>query len=133
MPKENPKPRSSRFTLAPLYLAAGLAVGYLLVTRFIPKLEEVVGEPNKQPTQDAAPTPFALQVSNWAQQHPSTCLTALVTVAIAGFVLAIFVKPARFLVWLLALTVFLGDVALVATAYGRMISTLLQEAMGLDR
>lgn len=134
MDKDQKKPKSSRLTLAPLYLAAGLVVCYIVLTRMIPAMSGVVDERAK--TQQAEPTGWhglTLELSRWANSHKSLCLTAVTVLAVAGFVLTFLLKPARYLIWLLALLIFFLDVALAGGGYWNMLSGLLKEANNLNR
>ena len=121
------KPKPPRYTLAPLYLAAGLAVCYLVLTQMVPAMHAVTDDgPIQRPPVEGWPG-VSLAISGWVRTHPTTTITAFAIVAVAGFALPFLIRPAKYLVWLAALAVFLLDVALAAGGYWQMIMSLLSE------
>ena len=74
-----------------------------------------------------------LALSGWVCDHQSFCILAFAVIGIGGFVLPFLIRPTRYLVWAVALAVFLLDVAFVAGGYGNMISGLLKETNNLSR
>ncbi len=134
MAKDQKKRKPSPFTLAPLYLAAGLAVCFLVLTKMVPAMNTIVDEKVKAKQPEAGGWhEVVLGISNWVCAHQSVCITAFAIVGIAGFVLPFLIRPARYLVWAFALAVFLIDVALAGGGYWNMISGLLKEANNLNR
>ena len=119
--------------MAPLYLAVGLAVCYIILTKMIPAMSGIVDERAKQQQEPAAWQGLALALSTWVRAHSSTTITAFAVLSVGGIVLPFLVRPARLLVWLVALAVFLFDVALVGGSYGQMITGLLKEANKVGR
>ncbi len=125
--KKTKKPKPG-ISLAPLYLAAALAVCYLVLTRMVPAMHTVT---EQKPGQDAAPTGWlavSLDLSDFVRSHSVTTIVAFSFLALAGFALPIIFRPARFLVWFAALAFFLLDVALAAGGYLQMILKLIDEA-----
>ncbi len=128
--KQNP----ARFTLAPLYLAAGLFVCYIVLTKMIPAMTGIVDERAKaQPADLSGWHGLTLELSHWASSHKSFCLTTVTILAIGGFVLTFLLKSARYVIWAFALLVFFLDVALAGGGYWNMLSGLLKEANNLNR
>ena len=120
------KPKPSRFTLAPLYLVAGLTAGYVVLRFLVPALR-------KMEAGQAAPPlsgwqEFSLQLSDWVVHHTSAGITVGACLAVAAFLLPVFLRPARYLIWIVALAIILFDVALVAGSFGRAYSSLVKEA-----
>ena len=133
MAKEEKKPKPSRFTMAPLYFAAGLAVGYIILTKMVPAMSGIVDDRGMQHQEPGAWQGVTLALSSWVRAHSSTTITALAVLGLGGFVVPLLIRPARFLVWLAALAVFLFDVALVGGSYGQMLTGLLREANKVNR
>ena len=120
------KPKPSRVTLAPLYLAAGLAAGYVVLRFMVPALSKIAAG-------GAAPPPpgwqgLTLQLSDWVVANSSATITIGLLLAVPAFLLPVLVRPARYLIWLIALAVILFDVALVAGSVGQAYSSLIKEA-----
>jgi hypothetical protein len=123
------QPRRRRFTLASLYLALGIGVGYLVLTRMVPAMHAIAeGGLGAQRREASGWEAFAGRLSLWVVSHPAASKLLAVGIALAGFLLPIWVRSTRYLVWLLALAVFLLDVGLAGAGYWSMISRLLQEA-----
>jgi len=120
--------RRSRWTLGPLYLGAALVVCYLILTQMIPAIQGVTAQPGRVgPASGSTGIPF--QISKWACEHRSTVATLFVAVGIAGILLPLLLRPTRYLVWLLVLTVLATDVLLAAGSYWHMLQGALKEAM----
>src|SRR5262245_38179502 len=127
MAEEKKKPTAGRYTLAPIYLAAGLAVCYLVLTRMVPAMQAAATDrPNELATHGWPAV--TMELSSWVCRHRVTTLTAFAILSLAGFALPLLVRPARYLVWLAALAVFLFDVAAAGGGYWQMLTTLLLEA-----
>jgi hypothetical protein len=129
MSNEPKKAKPTRLTVAPLYLAAGLAACFLVLTKMIPSLQKVADE--KTPAPRANPDAWGglvAALSNWVCNHQSVCITAFVVVAAAGFVLPLLIRPTRYLVWLAAVAIFFLDVALAASSWWAGVGRLLNEA-----
>ena len=134
MAKEEKKRKPPPFTLASLYLAAGLAVCFLLLTKMIPAMNSIVDEKVKAKEPESGGWhAIVLGLSGWVSAHQSICIMAFAVVGIGGFVLPFLIRPTRYLVWAVALAFFLLDVALVGGAYGNVISGLLKEVNNVNR
>jgi hypothetical protein len=132
--KDQKKPKAFRFTLASLYLAAGLAVWFLVLTRMVPAMNSLVdqkvrGKPEKIGTWNA----IVLGLSDWVCAHQTISLAVLVIIGMAGFVLPFVIRPARYLVWITAFAVFLLGVVLAGSGYWSMIGGAIREANDLTR
>ena len=134
MAKDEKKRKPPPFTLASLYLAAGLGVCFLILTKMVPAMNTVVDEKvNARQADSGGWHAFVLELSGWVCAHQSFCILAFAVFGIGGFVLPFVIRPTRYLVWAAALIVFLLDVAFVAGGYGSMITGLLKEANNLNR
>jgi hypothetical protein len=135
MAKEGTKPKKPPpFTLASLYLAAGLAVCFIVLTKMVPAMSGIVDEKVKtQQSADSGWHGVTLQLSAWACSHQSVLITAFAVIGIGGFVLPFMIRPTRYVVWAAALAVFLLDVALAAGGWWNTVSGLLKEANELNR
>lgn len=134
MAKDESKPKKAPpFTLASLYLAAGLAVCFVVLTRLVPATAGVLDERAKSPPEDSAGWhEVAMKLSQLVSNHQMTCITAFAIIAIAGFMLPFLVRTGRYLVWAAALVVFFFDLTLVVISFGHMLSGLLKEAGNLS-
>jgi hypothetical protein len=134
MAKELKKPKPTRFTLGSLYLAAGLVVGYLVLTKMLPAMNTIVDERVKAQQSDGGSwQAIVLDLSRWVCAHESICMMGIAIIAIGGFVIPFLIRPMRYVVWAAALAVFLFDVALVGGGYGNVITGLLKEANEMSR
>lgn len=122
------KPKPSRLTLAPLYLAAGLAVCYLVLTHMIPALGGIAEGGFERQPEPSGWFGLTLRLSALVRENSQTTIACLAIVGVAGFVLPILVRPAKYLVWAMALIVFLLAVGFVAGSYGHLITRLLRDA-----
>ena len=129
MPEPAKMLRRSRFTLAPLYLAAGLVVGFLVLTQMIPAMNSVLN-PRLEIKHERSDSwhKAVLRISDWACAHRSFCIMVVVIGVVAGFIAPLWFRSMRYFVWGMALVVFLIDVALVGGGYGNVLSGLLREA-----
>jgi len=134
MAKDETKPKKSPpFTLASLYLAAGLAVCFIVLTRLMPATAGVLDERAKRPPEDSAGWhERAMELSQSVSNHQTWYITAFAIVAIAGFMLPFLVRPSRYLVWAAALIVIFFDLTLLVIGFGHMLSGLLKEAGNLS-
>lgn len=133
MSKEQKKSKPIRFTLGSLYLAAGLAVCFLVLTKMVPAMNTIVDEKVRARQADAAAwNGIVLGLSGWVCAHQPICVAFFALVAVGGFVLPFLIRPARYLVWAVALAVFLFDVALAGAGYWNMIGGVLKEANNLN-
>jgi hypothetical protein len=124
---EPKKPKRPRFTLAPLHLAVSLATGYVLLRIMVPALARVAGRAG--PQQPASGWHgLTLQISDWVVANSHVCIAGGCVVIVAGFLLPVFLRPARYIVLALALAVIVFDIALVAGSVGHAYSTVLKEA-----
>jgi hypothetical protein len=134
MAKEPKKPKPARFTLGSLYLAAGLVVGFLVLTKMIPAMNTIVDDKAVPRQSDSGGWhAIVIELSRWTSSHQQLCIAAIAIVAIAGIVLPFLIRPMRYVVWAAALAIFLLDVALVGGGYGHVITGLLEEANDLNR
>jgi hypothetical protein len=133
MAKALKKPNPARFTLGSLYLAAGLVVGFLVLTKMLPAMNTIVDEKVTSQQSGGGWHAIVLKLSSWVCAHQSVCMVAIAIIAVGGFVIPFLIRPMRYLVWAAALAVFLFDVALVGGGYGNVISGLLKEANDLNR
>jgi hypothetical protein len=133
MSDDKPKRKPSRLTLAPLYLAAGLAVCYLVLTQMIPVLRGIATDDARKPETVSGWAAVAFRLSDVVRANSSATITVAAAVAIAGFLLPLLIRPARYLVWLAALAVFLLDVALAGGTYVSVILNLAESATNLGR
>jgi hypothetical protein len=125
--------RRSRFTLASLYLAAGLGVLYLLLSLVVPAVERVT-DTRSAASGESGWQASVLKASRILRTHGDTAAWATAAAALAGFVLPLLIRPARYLVWLLAVAVFLLDIAVVVGSYSGMLGQAIREANeGLGR
>jgi hypothetical protein len=122
------KPKRSRFTLGPIYLAAGLAVCFLVLTRMVPTMHALTDDAPGRARPVEGWAGASLAASDWVRAHSTATIVIFAAIAVGGFAMPLVVRPSRFLVWLAALAVFLLDVALAAGGYLRMIMRLLDEA-----
>jgi len=126
MSRDGQKPKPRRYTLAPLYLAAGLFVCYLVLTRMVPAMQSVTADDSNRSA--GGWSAVALELSNWVRGHAEVTITLFVLIAIGGVVVPILFRPARLLVWIAAIAIFLFDVALAGAGYWNMLNTLMREA-----
>ena len=122
------KPKRSRFTLAPLYLAVGLAVCYLVLTIMVPAMIALAGKQAINDQSKSGWAGFTMRLSERVQEQKTFAICIAVVIGVAGFVLPFIVRSARYLVWVLALGVFLLDIALAAGSWWSMMSSLIKDA-----
>jgi hypothetical protein len=131
---ETKRKKPPPFTLASLYLAVGLAVCFIVLTKMVPAMSGIVDEKVKtRQSADGGWHAVTLQLSAWACSHQSVLVTAFTVVAIGGFILPFVIRPTRYLIWAAALAVFLLDVALAAGGWWNTVGGLLKEANELSR
>jgi|GEM_PF-4277477 hypothetical protein len=134
MAEPRPKPKPSRLTLAPLYLAAGLVVCYLVLTRMVPTMSSIVDERVAgRPQELSGWLGVSVRLSAVVREHATTCIVLFSVVAAAGFVLPALWRPTKYLVWAAAIAIFLFDVALAAGGYWQMIGKLIDETNQVGR
>jgi hypothetical protein len=134
MPKEEKKPRSIRFTLASLYLVAGLTVWFLVLTKMVPAMNSMVDQQVRgKAAQVGTWNTMVVRLSEWVCAHEAVSMALIAIVGVAGFVLPFVIRPARYLVWVAALAVFLLDVALAGSGYWTMIGGALKDVDDLAR
>ena len=134
MAKEENKRKPPPFTLASLYLAAGLAVCFIVSTRLIPATAGVLDErANKQPADSSGWHHLAIDFSKLVSSQQMFVITVFTVIGIVGFMLPFLVRPSRYLIWIAALIVFFFDLTLVVIGFGHMLSGLLKEAGNLSR
>jgi hypothetical protein len=133
MAKDEAKPRKSPpFTIASLYLAAGLAVCFIVLTRLIPTTAGVLDERAKKSPEDSGGWhAVTMALSQLVTNHPAPVITMFAIIATFGFVLPFLVRPSRYLVWIAALIVIFFDLTLLVIGFGHMLSGLLKEAGSL--
>lgn len=106
--------RKSRFSIAPVILAIGLTLGYQLTSRLVPMVWGSMLPGGLTQAQTFRGWPgliwtLALQ----CHRNFATALFWLVAIGATGFVLAIFARPLRPIVWLMALATILIDAGIV--------------------
>ena len=132
MAKDETKPKKPpRFTLASLYLAVGLAVCFLVLTKMIPAISGIVDEKVQRQQSSGGWHAVTLQLSAWACAHESVLIMAFAVIGIGGFILPFLIRPMRYLIWAIALAVLVLDVALAAGGWWNTVGGLLKEANNL--
>ncbi len=135
MAEPRPKPKPSKLTLAPLYLAAGLVVCYIVLTRMVPTMSSIVDERGVagRPREPSGWLGVSVRLSATVRAHASDCIVLFAVIGVAGFVLPALWRPAKYLVWAAAIAIFLLDVALAAGGYWQMLSKLIDETNQVGR
>lgn len=126
-PTEPKKPKQPRFTLASFHLAVSLGVSYVLLRIMVPALARVASGAGR-PDQAAGWYGLTLQLSDWVVANSHVCIAGGSVLILAGFLLPVFLRPGRYVVWAAALAVIVLDIALVVGSVGHAYSTVLDAA-----
>lgn len=121
--------RKRRFTIASVYVAFGLAVGYILLAHAIPVIEQaaVGAVPVNGHASDI------LRLSHWVRRNQPAVFILCSVAAAGGLLLPLLFRPARYLVLIAALAIIAMNVAILAIAYGSLVSSAMHEASGMRR
>src|SRR3989442_512814 len=96
--------RSSRLSAGPLYLAVGLAVLYAVLVLIVPAMERV-NDVRGRGTEGAAWQAALHRASEQVRAHTRGAVAIAGAAALAGLVLPLALRPARYLVWFVALAI----------------------------
>ena len=115
------------------YVTVGLAVYFIVLTKMVPAMNAIVdARVRGKPQELGAWNGIVVGLSSWTCAHQSISIMFLGLLAACGFVLPFVIRPTRYLVWAIALAVFLLDVALAGGGYWNMIGGVLKETNNLN-
>jgi hypothetical protein len=127
-----PKRRASWFSLAPIYLALGLIVGFALLVIFVPMLWSALLPGGLEQTERLFGLPALVwRLSLLLRLRSQTAVMILAGLAVSGFVVSTILRPLRFLVWLAAIGVVVLDAGiLIVTIKTALEATMHGAGMG---
>ena len=111
------RPRRSRFSIAPVILASGLVVGHQLLTRLVPMVwGSMLPGGLMQARTFRGWAGLVWNVAVWMHGDFAGTAVVLGSIAGVGFLVAMFARPLRPLVWLAAVAVIGLDAGIVYVA-----------------
>lgn len=116
MERRGRRPRA-RVTTAPVVLAAGLVLAYLLLTRLVPVLWESLLPHGLEQAAGLRGWPgLVWRAAVFCHWHPRAVWTAIGATLVTGLLVGGLARPLRVLVWLAAVGVIVADAGILVIA-----------------
>jgi hypothetical protein len=124
-----PKRRRGWFSIAPIYFGLGLALGYVLLVRFVPMMWTALLPGGIEQASELTGLPALVwRLSVLFRLRSESAIVILGGLAGAGLLISTILRPLRLVVWLAAVGVVLVDAGILMVTIKTALEATMQSA-----